>query len=337
MRADGREAVEKVLRPSVEKHLREDVRVLAKVVGRVRAVTPVPRGVEEAGATYVAEEADFVREAANTKKIDKALRAYAKNAVVAKMRVRTTETYGHGRTHIQEERVRGLSLEELSRLAEDLGSLDALAQRHGLTDAERDAYVTLAKKAVDVRLQAFDALAYQYFQADAFHADPHAGNVMVTPKGELVFIDNGSIGETAQADRNLLKKFFLGFALQRPRELRTAVQGLAGGLKEEHLDAIVEIARSPLGDTDKLRQILVVVTERAEKIHPAFDKFLKSFATGAYLMAGLKPDDVRLVLGAYTQGDSGSLLSYAAASAARAARENPTSLVARTVKAMMES
>lgn len=336
VRVDGREAVEKVLRPSIEKHLQEDVRVLGKIVERMRAITAVPRGIEEVGATYVQEEADFVREVSNTKKIDKALRNYKKSAVVRKMPVRTTEVYSYSKTHIQEEKVRGLSLEELTRLAENPSSLEVLAKKHGLTDTEQQTYSSLASKVGDVRLQAFDALAYQYFQADAFHSDPHAGNMFVTPEGELVLIDNGSIGQTKQTDRNNLKKFFLGFALKQPTELRTAVKALAKGLEEQHLDAVLEIAQGQLGDADKMNQILVILTEQAKELDPAFDKFLKSFATGAYLMSGLRPDDVRMVLGAYTQGDSGSLRSYAATAVARAARENPDSLVGRAARKLID-
>ncbi len=332
VRADGKRVVEKVLRPSIEKHLQEDVRVLGTIVERLRTFTTVPKGIEEIGATYVREESDFAREVRNTKKIRKALDLYRTRSVVQTMPVRTTEVYTFSKTHIQEEQVRGISLEELTRVAEDPAFLDVLTEKYRLTSKEQTTYREMAQDVPGIRLQAFDALVFQYFQAEAFHSDPHGGNLFLTPEKALVMIDNGSIGETTQANRNDLKKFFLGFALRQSGELRAAVNALAQGLESRDLDEVVTIAEGPLGEADKMNHILTTVSERATSLDPSFDKFLKSFATGAYLMSGLKPDDVRAILGAYTQGDSGSLRSYAASAVTRAAREYPDSFIGRTAR-----
>ena len=198
-----------------------------------------------------------------------------------------------------------------------------IAKKHNLTLETQNTFQTIAADLASVHLQIFDVLVFQYFQAPAFHSDPHAGNILITPDGALVLIDNGSIGETKQTDRNKLKEFFLGFALKQPAKLRIAIGSLTQGLEEKHLAAVVKVAQGSLSDADKMNQILAIVTEQAKKIDPAFNKFLKSFATGAYLMSGLKPADVHAVLGAHMQGDSGSLRSYVATAVARVTHKNP--------------
>ena len=51
----------------------------------------------------------------------------------------------------------------------------------------------------------------QFFGHGYFHADPHPGNLLVTPRGELVYLDFGMMGERtlrenppSGADRRLL-------------------------------------------------------------------------------------------------------------------------------------
>lgn len=328
-RADGKEVVEKVLRPSIEKHLQEDIRVLSVIVGKIRQFMEVPRSVEESAATYVQEESDFEREASNTKKIGKVLARYRRRGVVRKMQTRTPEIYSFSRRHIQEEKIRGISLEELMHIYRDPNAMEAVAIKHDLTTDEQAYYAKLATDIHAVQLQAFDAMAFQYFQGDAFHGDPHGGNLLLPTEGGLAFIDDGSIGESSKSSRVNLRKFFIGFELGRTADMRAAVQSFAPDIQPADLDEIERIVQSDLGDTDKITRILKIVSESSQQLDPTFDKFLKSFGTGAYLTQGLNSSDVRLILGAYAQGETNSVSSFVAVAGARLMRENPDSRVGR--------
>jgi ubiquinone biosynthesis protein len=52
----------------------------------------------------------------------------------------------------------------------------------------------------------FHAYMKQIFEDGFFHGDPHPGNLLVTPKGELVFLDFGLVGVLRPEKRDLLLK-----------------------------------------------------------------------------------------------------------------------------------
>ena len=67
--------------------------------------------------------------------------------------------------------------------------------------------------------QLFAAYLDQVLVQGIFHADPHPGNVLVTPDGKLVLLDIGMIARLAPAVRDRLVKLFLALADARPEEV----------------------------------------------------------------------------------------------------------------------
>jgi predicted unusual protein kinase regulating ubiquinone biosynthesis (AarF/ABC1/UbiB family) len=67
--------------------------------------------------------------------------------------------------------------------------------------------------------QLFAAYLDQVLVQGVFHADPHPGNVLVTPDGRLVLLDIGMIARLAPAVRDKLVKLFLALADARPEEV----------------------------------------------------------------------------------------------------------------------
>ncbi|UOQ45276.1 AarF/UbiB family protein [Halobacillus salinarum] len=59
----------------------------------------------------------------------------------------------------------------------------------------------------------FDLGIDQFLYAGMFHADPHAGNLMLKSDGTLVLIDFGMVGEVRNEDVHSLRKMIQGFIL----------------------------------------------------------------------------------------------------------------------------
>jgi predicted unusual protein kinase regulating ubiquinone biosynthesis (AarF/ABC1/UbiB family) len=72
----------------------------------------------------------------------------------------------------------------------------------------------------------FGAYLEQVLVEGVFHADPHPGNVLVTPDGRLVLLDIGMVARLAPAVREKLVKLFLALADARPDEVTRVVLSL---------------------------------------------------------------------------------------------------------------
>ena len=56
--------------------------------------------------------------------------------------------------------------------------------------------------------------ANQYLRGSMFHADPHAGNILMRPDGRIALLDLGAVGEQSLATRRALMR--LAMAAARP-------------------------------------------------------------------------------------------------------------------------
>ena len=116
----------------------------------------------------------------------------------------------------------------------------------------------------------FAAYLEQVIVDGVFHADPHPGNVLLTPDGRIALLDIGMVARLAPAYRDRLVKLFLALADGRPDE----VARVARTLGEELLDfdpdlferAVTEIvgrsAEASLQDLD-VGAMLLELTRRA--------------------------------------------------------------------------
>jgi len=76
-----------------------------------------------------------------------------------------------------------------------------------------DYVVGLKKMGVNLRevsLNGLNAYLKQIFKDGFFHGDPHPGNLIVTPKGDLVFLDFGLVGILRPEKKDLLLRMLLG-------------------------------------------------------------------------------------------------------------------------------
>jgi ubiquinone biosynthesis protein len=71
------------------------------------------------------------------------------------------------------------------------------------------------------------SLVHQIFVAGFFHADPHAGNVLVTPDGRLCLLDWGLAGHLTRRLRHAMADFWMAAVEQDPERIVQIAMGFA--------------------------------------------------------------------------------------------------------------
>jgi len=153
-----------------------------------------------------------------------------------------------------------------------------------------------------IALIGFNAYMNQIFKDGFFHGDPHPGNLLVTPKGELVFLDFGLIGVLRPEKRDLLLKMLLSMVDTDVDGLVDAFTAIGVRVREQWVDAFKddiylaliqserEITVQPEGNAIegvvealrkyKLRvpmvtmlmiKVLMMISDDAYRLYPEFD------------------------------------------------------------------
>ncbi|MGZ4501807.1 MAG: ABC1 kinase family protein [Nocardioidaceae bacterium] len=191
---DGREVVVKVQRPGIRAQVLEDMEVLADIAEFVDAHTELGRRyalgdlLEEFRRSLV-DELDYRREADNLTTMRGMLTGWDQIVVPAPHPDLTTSRV------LTMDFVAGKKVTDLGPLARM--ELDGAP----LADALFAAYLK------------------QVLVEGIFHADPHPGNVLVTPDGRRVLLDIGMVARLEPAARDRLVKLFLALADARPDEV----------------------------------------------------------------------------------------------------------------------
>jgi len=197
----------KVQRPGIDTIVDVDLTALRKVAGwlsKVRIVSDrvnMPALVEEFAQTSL-EEIDYLNEAANSERFAADFAGDARVAVPAVVWERTTR--------------RVLTLEDVTAIK--------ITDAAGLRAAGIDP-VQVAPVFASVM---FD----QLFTNGFFHADPHPGNIFVTPAEDgpsgqgwkLTFIDFGMMGEVMPGTRSGLRKLLIAAAARDGKGLVNAMR-----------------------------------------------------------------------------------------------------------------
>jgi predicted unusual protein kinase regulating ubiquinone biosynthesis (AarF/ABC1/UbiB family) len=202
-------AVVKIQRPGIEQVVDVDLRALRRVsqwLSRVRAIADrvdVPQLVEEFAATSL-QEIDYLHEAANAERFADDFAADPRVAVPEVVWERTTR--------------RVLTLQDVTAIK--INDVDGL----------RAAGIDPAEVAHRFAAVMFD----QLFGNGYFHADPHPGNIFVTPhagtessdpRWRFTFIDFGMMGQVPDGLRRGLRRVLIAAASRDGR-------GLVDGIRD---------------------------------------------------------------------------------------------------------
>lgn len=202
------DVVVKILRPNIEEIVEVDIKALRKVgaiLSKVKLVSrraDAPALVEEFAATSM-QEINYLNEAKNLEKF--------KANFANDERVSVPEVIW----------------ERTSRRVMALSDVTAIK----ITDVESLKHAGIDPNAVAAELAR--VTFEQFFVTGFFHADPHPGNIFVTPKPanseidfSLTFIDFGMMGEITNQQRLDLQKLLFALASRDPRATLEATQRL---------------------------------------------------------------------------------------------------------------
>lgn len=197
--ADGQDVVVKVKRPGIEQTVQLDIYVLRWMAERAESLFPElrsyrPRMLVDEFAQNIQTELDFVNEASATSRFHE---AFADDAHIHTPKVRWDLTDSNVLTL---EFMEGMHLRE---------ALDGRGKE-------------VDRKQVARRLS--ECFLHQYFELGLFHADPHPGNMLIRPPGDVVLFDFGIVG---QIDDDMVGRLVLGIVAMVNKEIDVIVDILA--------------------------------------------------------------------------------------------------------------
>jgi ubiquinone biosynthesis protein len=167
--ADGMEVVVKVKRPGVEETIRLDMHILRWLADALERYVPEiktfkPVLLVEEFEEAILREMDYVNEAASTARF---YEAFKEDSHITTPQVRWDLC---GPRVLTLEKVAGRNVDAVVRDGD--GSID----RKLLANRLADAYLR------------------QFFELGLFHADPHPGNILISPPADIALIDFGQVG-----------------------------------------------------------------------------------------------------------------------------------------------
>lgn len=215
-RLDGQEVVLKVKRPGIEKAVKQDLKVLKKILPlALKFVDPNLRfsaqGMLEQFIETIHEEMDYTIESSNLKNIKKNMQQYD-NVVVPSV----YDDYST-KSVLTMEYVPGIKVTNIEAL--DAKGIDR------------------QKLVIDVHKVFFTML----LRNSIFHADPHPGNISVADNGSLILYDYGMVGKLDNETRLKLIRLYLALIEKDPPRTVNAMDDL-GMLMPNYNRYIIEKA-----------------------------------------------------------------------------------------------
>jgi ubiquinone biosynthesis protein len=182
---DGTVVVLKVQRPGIREKVAVDLNILKFIADKVDSAFIDLKiynfsGIVEDFSKQITAELDFIRDGKNADLLARNMRGL-KGIRVPKIYWEYT-----GRSILVMEYIRGVRIDYV----------------YGLKKMGVDTH--------EIALNGLHAYMKQIFQDGFFHGDPHPGNLMVTPKGDIAFLDFGLVGILRPEKRDLLLRLLLG-------------------------------------------------------------------------------------------------------------------------------
>lgn len=277
---NGDSVAVKVQRPGIERLIDIDLATFAYLMEGLKRFTNVGNrfdleGLVEEFQRVLGEELDFRREVANAERF--ASDFNGRDDVRVPL---IHHDYSTDRV-ITLERIQGVKVNDFEGL--DAAGIDRIDVARLLVDV----YVT------------------QFLDTGFFHADPHPGNLFISPGPVITFVDFGMMGEITAADREFFVDAIVAITQKDPDDLIEAALGLKfirqGANTEpirnalawlfERYSGLSTMKTADMGSLDSIQEdIRVIMRENPFTLPVHFAYVGKAFGTMIGLIAGLAPD-----------------------------------------------
>lgn len=176
---DGTILALKVQRPNIKSRIEQDVVLIRSIAQIIEDKKPEfrmynPVSLVDDFTVQIRKELDFTRDGMNAERL-------AKNMKRA-----------------------GVTGVKIPKIFWDYSGEELLAMEFvsGVRSDDIDAIVAMGINPKELAVTGLHAFMVQIFQDGFYHGDPHAGNIRVSPKGEIVFLDFGVCGVLMKDVRN---------------------------------------------------------------------------------------------------------------------------------------
>jgi predicted unusual protein kinase regulating ubiquinone biosynthesis (AarF/ABC1/UbiB family) len=236
---DGTQVAVKVQRPEIPLLVKTDFRSLAIILWFVRHFAPVPKGLINFKMLYrelkqvIEQELDFYKE--------------MKTAIAFKERfkdhpgIKVPEVYPELCTDkvLVMEWVEGVRLNDTSEIERFELEGEKLGQR------------------------LFRLFLPQWLEAGTFHADPHAGNILIQPDGTFVLLDFGMVGEISKRDSVYFQQLLEGILLKDYQKAAEALAQLGFLLPDASLKGVEGLLEELVSiDMEQFKQMDLVAVKK---------------------------------------------------------------------------
>ncbi|HEX9117248.1 MAG TPA: AarF/ABC1/UbiB kinase family protein [Anaerolineae bacterium] len=144
------------------------------------------------------------------------------------------------------------------------------------------------------------AVLRQAFRDGVYHADPHPGNLLLTPDARLALMDFGLVGFLGETTRSALASLAFGLARRDAEEVTLALQDLGvtsrpvpqRQLQREIQYLLYRYSDLPLGEipfTRTVQEILALAVKFGLKLPPELGQFVRTLLTLEGVVGQLDP------------------------------------------------
>mmetsp|Transcript_16663 Transcript_16663/g.22965 ORF Transcript_16663/g.22965 Transcript_16663/m.22965 type:complete len:574 (-) Transcript_16663:168-1889(-) len=269
LRDSNKEVVIKVLKPGVKAVLDADLSFLYLLSRTLETLNPALKRTSLASIvgdirSSMMEEVDFTKEARNIKQFQDYLdRMDLSREAVAPFVYEDLSS----RRVLTMERLRGVPLTDL----------DSIKQVAPDNDPEA------------VLISALNTWMGSVMMCESFHADVHAGNLLVLTDGRVAFIDFGIVGRLSPVTWNAVQVFAGSAASNDFQAMAGALATMGATDQEVDVDAFARDLKTLYSDLNKLDADLVVVNDTLNNSGP------NTFASGEFAAsAGFMVDEAQI-------------------------------------------
>ncbi|MDD1668711.1 MAG: AarF/ABC1/UbiB kinase family protein, partial [Methanomicrobiales archaeon] len=238
---DGTRVAIKVQRPGIGEVIEKDLMILQSMAKRVEAGFPDlrvynPRGMVQDFATQIRKELDFVRDGKNAERLARNMKG-----IPGVRCPRIFWEYSGARLLIMEY-VEGVRIDNVEGIRKSGHFPREIAQK------------------------GFHAYMKQIFEDGFFHGDPHPGNLIVTPKGDIVFLDFGIVG-IIRPEKRFIFANLIGSILENDVEvLIRSLEQLGIEVKPDQVEGLRDDLYIALMDYNQLQLKEVNVSQLVQEL-----------------------------------------------------------------------